>query len=135
MPFILVLCQLKFPHISKTNFQNGSTNLWGNFSKYFSLKLPKWGLRPAFIVLFNQIQDCFLDRILRKFFFALQTYPLAGQICIKLGVKCYTSVQFSTNFSCTLFCNWYVVHRVSTTIPEFWIYQFLTQFCFIHFCR
>ena len=67
MPFTLALWPLKFPHILKTNFQNGSTKLWGNFSNSFSSKPRKMGLKPAFIVLFNQIQGCFLDRILRKF--------------------------------------------------------------------
>ena len=67
MPFTLVLWPLKFPHILKTNFQNGSTKLWGNSSNSFSSKPQKMGLKPAFIVLFNQTQGCFLDRILRKF--------------------------------------------------------------------
>ena len=67
MPFTLVLWPLKFPHILKTSFQNGSIKLWGNSSNNFSSKPQKMGLKPVFIVLFNQTQGCSLDLILRKF--------------------------------------------------------------------
>ena len=68
---------------------------WGNFSNSFSSKPQKMGLKPVFIVLFNQTQGCSLDLILRKFLNKTTLTELKHQ---KYGVKPREMQKYCNHF-------------------------------------